>query len=456
VTAFFQRPNPVDGLRFGEWIGQAVEEILTVDACPFFKYPAKDGSLHALVQIDGATIKPLIDEYAHVVGYQQILYGYPATQYPSYDPTLKRAVIRDADELAGRIAYIITNPNVTNVYGTSTLEQLRPTINVAIRRTARQLSWYQDGTVPDSFIEAPEGYTVDQIKQLQSLYTDLYAGNDALRAGMTVLPPGANYLPAKPFAFSKDESEEIISIICANEGIPRSIFVSQTNRATAEEQGNDAQDVGQKPIDGVLKDFLDDVIEHDLGAPDLGFEWVDERSGDQLKAAQAKQIACGGTWRTVDEIRADDGLDPMPEDEKPEAKAAKMAEIMGAQKKPGEKPAFGGKAPDEKKPEPDQEKAVLDELGEWKRFALKRIEKSKHTAAFETEAVSEVVRRFVVASLEKAKTAGDVRTVFEKASKLAAKRKAAQKQLQGALERTLALQRESLMWHAKNALEVAA
>jgi len=146
----------------------------------------------------------------------------------------------------------------------------------------------------------------------------------------------------------------------------------------------------------------------------------------------------------------------MPEGEKPEAKAAKMAEIMGAQKKPGEKPAFGGKAPDEKKPEPDQEKAVLDELGEWKRFALKRIEKSKHTAAFETEAVSEVVRRFVVASLEKAKTAGDVRTVFEKASKLAAKRKAAQKQLQGALERTLALQRESLMWHAKNALEVAA
>lgn len=470
VTAFFKKPNRADNMRFGEWVDQLLEELLTVDATAFFKLPTKDGKeLHSLVQIDGATIKLLIEEFGHVVGYQQILYGYPATQYPTYDPGTKTAIIRGADELAGRMSYIVTKPAVTNVYGTSTLEQLRPVIDIAIRRTARQLSWYQDGTVPDSFIEAAEGWVPEQIQQMQQMFNELYSGNERLRSQMTILPHGANYTPAKAFTFSKEESEEIISILCANEGIPRSIFTSQTNRATAEAQNDDAIDAGQKPLEVTLKGFFDDVIETDLAAfipraEELEFGWVDDVSGDELKSAQAKQIACGGTWRTVDEIRAEEGLDPMPEDQKPEAKAARMAEIMGkipakdGEEKPG-KPGdpFAEKKPKKKTPSAD-EPAQKAELAAWEKFARKRVEKGKHTADFDVDALPRAIAELVVQGLKNASTDTEVRAVFAKAKEhLAAKRKSYEVQLSRVIADALERQKAGVLEVARKKLpEVAA
>lgn len=459
VNAFFRAPNRIDRTGFGEWIGQAIEEMLIVDAVPFYKYPAKDGSLYALVQIDGATIKPLIDEYGHIIGFQQILYGYPATQYPTYDPTMKTALVRDADELDGRLDYIVTNPTVDNVYGTSTLEQLRPIIDIAIRRTAKQLSWYQDGTVPESLIEAPEGYTPDQIMQLQRMFNEEFSGNDRLRSSMTLIPHGANYTPTRPFQFSKDESEEIISIICASEGIPRSIFTSQTNRATAEMQRDDAQDTGLRPIMLTIKDALDRWIQNDLDAPDLEATPIERTAGNEWEGAQRKALMVTSGLRTVDEMRAEDGLDPLSEEERPEAKAAKMSAIMAAsakpkpgEEKPGEKPPFGAKPPAD-------ETAQKSELGAWERFARKRLEKGKQAAMFDTSALPEDVSDLVMRGLAAAGTDAEVRAVFagargriEKKKLTAAKRKNFEREIYGAVKRTFDDQKDSLLRAAKNVL----
>lgn len=424
VTAFFRRPNRVDNLRFGEWIGQALEELLTVDATVFFKYPAKNGKdLHSLVQIDGATIKQIIDEFGHVTGYQQILYGYPATQYPTYDPTTKTAIVLGEKQLAGRIAYIVTNPSVNNVYGTSTLEQLRPTIDVAIRRTARQLSWYQDGTVPDSFIEAPDAWVPDQIRQMQTIFDELYSGNEKLRAGMTVLPGGANYTPAKPFAYSKEEEEAIISMICANEGIPRSIFVSTTNRATGEMQRDESQDTGLKPLKGTLKDALDEFIELDQDAPDLEFTWVDTPAGNEWELAQAKALYVTSGIKTADEIRAEDGMDPLPEPDP--APAITLVPPLPGQQQPAVAGAPGKPAPKPGVPvAPKDDAAQKAELGTWERFARKRLEKGKHAAAFISTALPEDVSGLVVRGLAAAGTDAQVRAVFESARALIEKKKA--------------------------------
>lgn len=455
VNAFFRAPNRIDRTGFGEWIGQWVEEMLIVDATPFFKHPAKDGSLYALVQIDGATIKQVIDEYGHVIGFQQILYGYPATQYPTYDPTTKTAVVRDMDELSGRLDYPVTNPTVTNVYGTSTLEQLRPIVDIAIRRTAKQLSWYQNGTVPESFIEAPENAsTPEQIRQMQQLFNELYSGNDVLRSAMTLLPHGANYTPTKPFQYSKDESEEIISIICASEGIPRSIFTSQTNRATAEMQRDDAQDTGLRPLILTIKDQLDKWVQNDLNAPDLEAMPVERTAGNEWEGAQRKALMVTSGLRTVDEMRAEDGLDPLPEEERPEAKAAKMQEIMAASVKP--------KPGDEKKP-PADEVAQKAELGAWERFARKRLEKGKQAAAFDTSALSEDVSGLVMRGLAAAGTDEQIRAVFagargaiEKKKLTAKKRKSFEREIYGAVKRTFDDQKASLLRRAKNDLTAEA
>lgn len=462
VKAFFSKPNPIDNLRFGEWVGQAIEEMLTVDATVFFKYPTKDGkSLHALVQIDGATIKQLIDEFGHVVGYQQILYGYPATQYPTYDPATKSAVVRDSDELLGRISYIVMNPSVDSVYGTSTLEQLRPTIDIAIRRTARQLAWYQDGTVPDSFIEAPDGWIPEQITAMQRIYNELYSGNEILRSQMTLLPHGANYTPTKAFAYSKEESEEIVSIICASEGLPRSIFTSQTNKATSEMQRDEAQDTGFTPIKMVFKDFLDDIIENDLGAPDLEANPVDTVSGSEWELAQAKSLSCGAkAWRTVDEIRAEGGEDPMPEEALPVVMAPGA---VGPDGKPVAAPVAPPRAKVAPKAPPADEAAQKADLGAWERFARKRLEKGKQSASFVSTALPGDVTDLVVRGLAAAGTDTQIRAVFVEARETIEKRKrktmharALERDFAASLARGFADQKRSLLVRAKDTLPAEA
>ena len=472
VTSFLKRPNRVDGLRFGEWIGQLLEEIMTVDAAPLFHHMAKNGKdLYALVQIDGATIKQLIDEFGHVVGFQQVLYGYPATQYPTYDPTMKQAVVRDANDLAGRITYIVTNPTVDNVYGTSTLEQLRPIVDLAIRRTARQLSWYTDGTVPDSFIESPDGWTPDQIRQMQQIFNELYSGNDKLRAGMVVLPHGANYEAAKPFLYSKDESQEIISIISANEGIPLGIFTSQTNRATSEMQRDDAQDTGLKPHLLTLKDALDDVVQGALDAPELEFNWIDSQAGNEWETTQSKALYVSSGLRTVDEIRAGDGLDPLPE---PEPAPAPIIMAHPGAIGPDGKPlpvAPGAPAPHAGAPPPPappkagpkppaaDEAAQKAELGAWERFSRKRLEKGKHASTFVPSALSEDVAGLVVRGLAAASTDTQIRAVFagareavEKKKTTASKAKQFQDAIAESVKRTLAHQKASLLTRAAHVL----
>lgn len=458
VKKFLTKPNRIDNLRFGEFISQATEEVYTTDALTFYKLLAKDGKeLHSLVQIDGGTIKPIIDVFGHVVGYQQVLYGYPTTQYRTA-PVLE--VIRDVDELAGRIMYLVSVPKVDSVYGSAVAEEIRPVVDVAIRRWARQLSWYTEGTVPASIIEFP-ATTPAQIAAAQAYFNERFSDSQVNK--MLVVPPGANVQQLKPFQYTKEEEEAIISAICADMGTPRSLFVAQVNKATAETQRDEAQDVGFKPLKVFHKDWLDDLIQNDLGCPDLEFDWVDSMSGNEWEIAQSQSLYVSSGIMTVDEIRAEKGLDPLPEEERPEAKMAAMQQALGKippkDEKPGEeKPGKPGAFPpgkDEKKAPAADESAQKAEIAAWEKFARKRVEKGKHSAEFIVSALPRDVADAVVRGLKNASTDTDVRAVFAKAKEhLAARRKSYELQLTLAIAHALERQKGGVLDVARK--EIAA
>jgi hypothetical protein len=459
VKEFFEKPNRIDGLRFGEWIGQAIEEVLITDALTFFKAPTMDGNdLHSLVQIDGATIKLLIDEFAHVVGYQQIIYGYPTTQYRT-EPV--EQVIRSAEELDGRILYLVSNPAVDNVYGTAPVEEIRPIVDLAIRRIARQLSWYTDGTVPESFLESPADWDLETIKSAQEYSNSL---NDyAERSQMRWLPAGTKYIPTKPYQYSKDEEEAIISAVCAHMGVSRSLFVAQVNRATAENDRNVSSDVGLKPNLQFFKDWIDDVIQGDLDAPDLEFTWVDEPSGSEKENAEALSLYVSSGILTVDEVRAEKGLDPIPESEKPKPPAAfGLPMAIGPDGKPIAPAAAapgGPKAPRAKAPAepPADEPAQKAELAAWERFARKRLEKGRHVAEFTIAALPKAVADFVVRDLKNARTDAEVRGVFgaarEELAKATASRKSYELEIKSKVHRMLDREKAQLLERVKAKLK---
>jgi hypothetical protein len=493
VKLFLDQPNRIDGLRLSTWLGQAVEECLVTDALVFHKQLNRGGDLMALVQIDGATIKPLIDQWGHVVGYQQILYGYPSTQYRA--PEVEQYG-------AGELAYWIYKPRVNSLYGTSPLEEILPTILTAIKRTQTQLAWYTEGTVPDAFLEAPESWGPDQIAQYQT-WLDNELSDTNSRRKLRLIPGGSTYTQAKPFAFSKEEEEAIASVVLAHMGVPKMILVSQVNRATAEVQAADSSDTGLAPLVRWIEENLTTIVQEDLGAPGLRVLCVDGLQGQSEAETKRQVMLVQSGVLTTDEARAELGRDPLTEEGDDsvgidpaliqraflEAGVITRDELRATIGLPPAKEggdqyitigAFGITAPDAvgeaaeaPKPPPalapfggqnakpdadvapvadasgeaataddedgsgddvaDEPPAAKAERAEWRRFASKRFAKRRHTAPFETTALAKVDADLIRKALAAARTQADVLAAFEKAKKLTPKLKAkAQAQIKSA------------------------
>lgn len=477
VTAFLSQPNRIDGLRLSTWLGQAVEECLVTDALVFHKQMSRDGNLMALVQIDGATIKPLIDQWGHIVGYQQILYGYPSTQYRAPEV---------GEYGAGELAYWVYKPRVNSIYGTSPLEEILPTILTAIKRTQTQLAWYTEGTVPDAFLESPETWGPDQIAQYQT-WLDNELSDTTSRRKLRVIPGGSTYTQAKPFAFSKEEEEAIAALILAHMGVPKMVLVSQVNRATAEAQQSDSADTGLQPLIKWLEENLTTIVQEDLGAEALCVLCSDGLEGQNEAQAKRQVMLVQSGVLTTDEARAEIGKEPLSEEGEGESVGIDPSLIQRAfleagvitrdelratiglppAKEGGDQyitiGAFGITAPDAvgeaaeaPKPAPfggqngkpvadveavaggsgseeaddaagvgdsgsseaDEPPAAKSERAAWRRFAVARFGKRRHTAPFEATALAQVDASRIRKALAVAQSQAEVVAAFEKAKRL--------------------------------------
>src|SRR6185369_2406590 len=61
VTAFWKKPDRGNGLAFGDWMTEALEEHLVLDALAIYPRFTYGGELYSLEILDGSTIKPLLD-----------------------------------------------------------------------------------------------------------------------------------------------------------------------------------------------------------------------------------------------------------------------------------------------------------------------------------------------------------------------------------------------------------
>lgn len=506
---FLTKPNRVDRLGISSWLGQAIEEALVLDALVFHKQWHFDGGL-SYVQIDGATVKQIIDAWGHVVGYQQILWGLPRTQFT--------APVIDAYDV-GEMAYWVYNPRVTNTYGTSAIEEIGPVIETAIKRAQSHLEWYTKGTVPDSFLTTPEGWTKANIEEWQAWW-DRELANTTSRRRLRLIPNGATYTQAKPFAFTKEEEDAMASIVLAHMGVPKMILVSQVNRATAEAQQEDAGDVGLEPLLAWLEENLTDIVQGDLGFTDLcvvcadGLASQDDADIDNdVKLINAKVVR-------PEEVREKRGLAPILTEEGPkgipaemltravfEAGVVKRNELrstLGLPPDPvngdlyvtigafsatppeelGNAPAGAAPAPSApptSKPvtnapipgggkDADRDALVSDavaalnagesdaakgERGAWRRFALKRWPTREHATDFRTFAIDPAVVAGIRKALVNARTRDEVLAAFDaKAVALTdALKDKATDAVRRAATKLLAREREAALARAKAKLE---
>ena len=185
LAGFFARPDKLHA--WPTWLRMLLEDLLVIDAPTLYLRRARGGALWALEVLDGATIKRLIDPWGRTPAppdpaYQQILKGVPAVDYT-------------AEELI----YAPRNCRAHKAYGFSPVEQVQMSVNIALRRQIYQLQYYTEGNIPEALIGVPDSWNPDQIRQFQSYWDALNAGDTAERRHAKFVPGGVakTFIPTR-------------------------------------------------------------------------------------------------------------------------------------------------------------------------------------------------------------------------------------------------------------------
>jgi HK97 family phage portal protein len=266
LTEFWRKP---DGEQpFATWLREALEDVLVLDAPAFEIRRNRGGDIIGLDIVDGSTIKVLLDDTGRrpqppAPAYEQVIHGRPW-----------RLVSRD------ELIYMPRNPRPHKAYGFSPVEQIVMTVNIGLRRQAMQLQHFTEGNVPPGLLNAPDGWSPEQIRQFQEWFDSILAGNTASRTRLVWGPSGAEYQAFKEAPYKDDFDEWLARIVCYAFSLPPTAFTPQVNRATAQTAQEAAVDEGLAPLTGWVKRLVDDVVQNRMGHGDLEFAWSNACSPD--------------------------------------------------------------------------------------------------------------------------------------------------------------------------------
>lgn len=293
LKEFFEYPDRV--LDFPTWQGQFLEEVMVTDAPCLFRRMTRGGTLYGIEQIDGTTIKPLVDVRGRTPlppekAYQQILYGRVQSEY-------------DVNELiyAPRVRRVWTQ------YGMSPTEIIIIKVNLALRRDDFYMRYYTKGAMPDAgLFQTETNWTPDQLAQYQELWDDLMRGNIDNRMSLRFVPKGT-YTPTKEWKFESAFDEWLGRIVANAFSVSPMMFAKMMNRASGGVQEQIQNDVGLKPLIKYMENVLSRIIQIDLKQPKLKFKYIDKKADDAaLEVDKNVKYVAAGIY-SIDEVRQAEG-----------------------------------------------------------------------------------------------------------------------------------------------------
>jgi hypothetical protein len=158
VERFLRKPDGVH--LFSTWIRFLMEDLLSIDAVALEIRRNRAGQLIGLDPIPGDTIHVLIDATGRR----------PSTPLPAYQQIIRGSVY--ANLSADELFYLPRNVRPGHVYGMGPVEQTIVTINTILRRQTQQLAYFSSGNTPDGIINAPDGWTAEQLKAYQQWFDE--------------------------------------------------------------------------------------------------------------------------------------------------------------------------------------------------------------------------------------------------------------------------------------------
>jgi HK97 family phage portal protein len=299
IERFLRRPDR--RLSWQTWVRMLLEDLLVIDAPTVFVRRDSRGVVYSLDVVDGSTIKPLVDETGRA----------PMGDEPAYQQVLKGIVV--ANYTFDELLYAPRNPRPHKIYGYSPVEQVIMTVNIALRRQMSQLDLYTVGNIPPAIIAVPPEWTPQQIQQFQAYWDAVMEGDRANLRRAKFVPAGVQPMMTRPWDSGiMDQFDEWLARIIAYAfSLPPTPFVRMVNRATAEIANETAQNEGLQPLMSWLKNFMDRIIEVAWGETDIEFVFDETRKLDPTEQANMEMAQMRMGIRSLDEIRAEHGLDPL-------------------------------------------------------------------------------------------------------------------------------------------------
>jgi len=299
VTKFLRKP---DGQHhFATWMRMVIEDLLVLDAPAIEKRRNRGGQLIGLDVVDGASIKVLIDETGRR----------PIAPAPAYQQVIKGVIW--ASLTTNDLIYEPRNRRSAHLYGLSPVETIIVTINTLLRRQTAQLAHFTAGNVPAGLINAPDGWTPDQIKQWQDWMDARLSGNEYEKAKLLWGPASAKYQAFKESPIKDEFDEWLARIVAFAFSLPPTPFIKQMNRSTSEADQDRAMQEGLAPLLTWCKRQIDDVIQEELGFPDLEFSWEAPADIDPKTQSEIDDRDVKNGKKTLNEVRDGAGLDPYDE-----------------------------------------------------------------------------------------------------------------------------------------------
>ena len=319
VRTFWENPDKANGLTFTDWLNIALEEMLVIDALAIWPQKTVGGDLYGLQILDGATIKPMLDDRGMrpmppQAAYQQILYGFPRAEFSANNDDPKA----DGEFTCDDLAYLVRNRRTTSVYGYSPVERALPLADIYLRRQQWIRAEYTDGVLPELMFstDATWGTNPDLLRAWENILNDDLAGQTEQRKRARLLPTGITPITNDSYGekFKDTLDEFLIASICGHFGVqPTEIGYNPKGGlgGAGFEAGkaDSAQYIGVEPIVNWLNKMITNLSYAYLGMPrELEFKLMISKRQDDEASARKSQIEVTSAGKTVNERRSELGL----------------------------------------------------------------------------------------------------------------------------------------------------
>jgi len=319
VRSFWENPDKANGLTFADWLNIALEEILVIDALAIWPQKTVGGELYGLQILDGATIKPMLDDRGMrpmppQAAYQQILYGFPRAEFSANqdDPQA------DGEFTCDDLAYLVKNRRTTSVYGYSPVERALPLADIYLRRQQWIRAEYTDGVLPELMFstDATWGTNPDLLRAWENILNDDLAGQTEQRKRARLLPTGITPITNDAYGekFKDTLDNFLIESICGHFGVqPTEIGYNPKGglggAGFEEGKAGSAEALGVQPLVNWLNKMITNLSYAYLGMPrELEFRMMPSKRQDDEASARKAQIELLSAGKTVNERRSDLGL----------------------------------------------------------------------------------------------------------------------------------------------------